>query len=293
MAAGLTLPVQADPVRQGQIVFVHAPGGLGPIATLSSQGGTAVELTHGQSDFDPSWLPDGSCLFVSFDKASESCQINRMDGDGKNRRSLYQATEKLTLGPQASPDGRSIVFSQMETRLPDALPRIHLMDAEGGHVHALGPITGSFPAWRPDGHKILFVTGHPDPKTRARLQTMDPDGHGLETVFSSPNPIIDCSYSPDGKEIVFTQIVEVGKSRIFVLEPGGTPRPLTDGSDTSFGPHFDGSGLIYNRVSNNQVFVWRMNADGSQPQRLSEGVIGSSMGILMQSPQEAPTPSGR
>jgi Tol biopolymer transport system component len=207
----------------------------------------------------PVWSPDGTHLALqrlsgalrprgaTVDNATAiyKDEIVVTDANGAHVRTL------VWLGPwrgdpQApawSPDGKRLVFvgkfmtsktngSGCECR------SLWVVDVDGRHRHQIlapGLRPGGRPDWSPDGKTILFRT-HPgdDPSGYgSNLYTIHPDGSGLRqlTHYSGHDRVLEGSYSPDGREIVFgTSHGAVGGSLpdLFVMDADGTHvRPLT------------------------------------------------------------------
>lgn len=138
--------------------------------------------------------------------------------------------------PAWSPDGKELVFvgkfmtsktngSGCECRA------LYVVNADGTGLRRILPPglrPGGRPDWSPDGSAILFRT-HPgdDPSGfGANLYTVRPDGSGLRqlTHFTTGQRVLDGSYSPDGKSIVFeTSAGGVGGlPDVFVMNSDGT-----------------------------------------------------------------------
>jgi Tol biopolymer transport system component len=104
----------------------------------------------------------------------------------------------------------------------------------------LHPITrpglrpGSRPDWSPDGKLILFRT-HPGDDlsgTGSNLYTIQPDGSSLRqlTHFASSEHVLEGSWSPDARQIVFatTHQAEGRLTDLFVMNADGTGiKPIT------------------------------------------------------------------
>jgi Tol biopolymer transport system component len=167
------------------------------------------------------------------------------DANGRHARTL------VWLGPWRgdpqspawSPDGKRLVFigKYMKSRTNGTgceCRALYVVNANGGGLRRIlppGRRPGGRPDWSPDGSRILFRT-HPgdDPSgVGANLYTIRPDGTGLHqlTHFSAYARVLDGSYSPDGKSIVFeTSNGAVGGELpdIFVMNADGTNmRPIT------------------------------------------------------------------
>ena len=124
------------------------------------------------------------------------------------------------------------------------------------------------PQWSPDGTRLLVR----DPANG--LTTMNLDGSDRVVIYEpvSQNPM----YSPDGSRIAFEGLpYEDGSFQIMLIDPDGTN--LTQVTQTPGVSHFqvdwspDGSQLLYYRAIDGARSVFVMNADGSNPMRLTLG----------------------
>ena len=248
-----------------RIVFVNVPpSGAYSIWTVAANGSDPRRVSPPcppgrgipecrADDGWPVWSPDGKHLAfqrlsgalrpngatVSTAKEIYQDELVVADADGTHARTL------VWLGPwrgdpQApawSPDGKRLVFigKFMTAKSNGAgceCRSLWIVAADGTHRHQIlapGLRPGGRPDWSPDGKTILFRT-HPgdDPSGYgSNLYTIHPDGSGLRklTHYSGGDRVLEGSYSPDGKHIVFaTSHGAVGGSHpdLFVMNVDGT-----------------------------------------------------------------------
>jgi dipeptidyl aminopeptidase/acylaminoacyl peptidase len=114
--------------------------------------------------------------------------------------------------PQASPDGKNILFGIKTTKLEDNKGNndLFIMKSDGrGMISLIESPQSEFNArWRPDGKKIGFLRSEGG---APQLFEVNPDGSELEKVSSEAGGIEGFEYAPDGKNILFHRQVTVQK----------------------------------------------------------------------------------
>jgi Tol biopolymer transport system component len=121
-------------------------------------------------------------------------------------------------------------------------PDIYTMNADGSDVRqltSLGPSNSAFyEAWSPDGLQLIFVEFPPGAPTQ--IWVMNADGSNQHQLFSDPlYNDFDPTFSPDGKEVVFTRCQLTGNCAIYRVEADGTGMTAV----TNFDPNPDVSDI--------------------------------------------------
>jgi len=152
-------------------------------------------------------------------------------------------------------------------------PWIYLANRAGTAVRRLTP--GERPRWSADGSKIVFQGA------LGGVFTINADGSNLRSLGNGRNP----AWSPDGGSIVFTDGWKgpVGGG-LYVMNANGTgtrlliPHDFADVNPDSYydgliqNPAWspDGSRIAFERAAYGEPWqIWVMNADGSNPYKLS------------------------
>lgn len=230
-----TLPAASSStiVPTGKIAFVNDRGGKGQIYVMNSDGTGVTRLTNnlGQ-DNDPNWSPDGAKLVFKRTRDGGKGQIHVMNADGTGSR-------RLTTDSAAK----------------DAFENAQ-------------------PAWSPDGSKIVFVSTRDG---RPQIYTMHADGTNIERLTNSPRLDLEPSWSPDGSKIIFQRFITpdlgVPGQNIYTVKPDGsglkqlTATPMKSNGDAKYSP--DGSKVSFASDRDGPVGIYVMNADGSNPIRLT------------------------
>ena len=219
-----------------------------------------------------------------------------------------------------SKDGKRLIF-QSEREDGNPFYQIYLLDFETGDVRrvssGVGKTTCGF--LRPDGQQAIFASTHLDPraseKQRLELEfrasgkqrryswdydenmdifATEPDGGATHRLTDAPGYDAEGSFSPDGREIVFTSLrdsfpleklsPEDGKrfgvdpahfGEIYLMSVDGSDqRRLTHAPGYDGGPFFspDGHRIIWRRFDPGgmNADIYTMKKDGSDVRRVTD-----------------------
>jgi Tol biopolymer transport system component len=179
-----------------------------------------------------------------------------------------QAMERLTLAgmtgaiePNASPDGKQIVF----TATPANDPELYLANRDGTDVRRLTADYGydGGACFSPDGQFICYQAYHPREETeraqyddllkrglidssRLDIWVMHADGSGRGQVTDLEATSMEPSFTPDGKRIIFASDYQDTPGRQFDLYitklDGGAPEKITNDPSPDCFPMFSPDG---------------------------------------------------
>jgi Tol biopolymer transport system component len=266
------------PSTNGRIAYRADDNGDPDVFAIESAGGNPVNLTEnsGLADLQPAWSPDGRRIaYVRRIGEGGRLDLFAMTSEGKGRTRLTN-TPAPERDPAWSPDGTRIAYA---ARTGGAGPfRIFVARPDGtGRTRLTTQAKGDAdrsPAWSPDGTRIAFVSdrdgGFPE------IYTMNADGTGVNrltaNVFVDGNP----SWSPDGTRILVERCCTKGQSDIVAIDVAThaeinlTNSPSFMDFDPVWSP--DGSRIAYVsfQVTEGNVDIWTMNADGTQQRRLTQ-----------------------
>ncbi|MEO5719175.1 MAG: peptidase M28, partial [Chthoniobacterales bacterium] len=219
-----------------------------------------------------------------------------------------------------SPDGKQLIF-QSEREAGNPFYQIYILDFETGDTTRVSPGTGKTTCafFQPGTDRVIFASTHGDPdavaKQKAELDfrasgkqrryswdydeafeiySAKRDGSDLKNLTNSPGYDAEGSFSPDGKQIVFTSLREAlpleklspESRKRYEQEPsyfgdiylmnadGSNVRRLTTAPGYDGGPFFtpDGQRIVWRHFEENGMIadVWTMKLDGSDKQRLTD-----------------------
>ncbi len=208
-----------------------------------------------------------------------------------------------------SPDTSKVIFQAY----PPVLPTIFLQPApnqESYQIYLADLLKNATPklvstgkgqctcaAFHPDGQSILFASSHLDPDVDAPRPHRGPaysrterykwefpehmdifkadlDGQHLVRLTDAPGYDAEGSYSPDGKQIIFTSFRD-GNAEIYIMDADGShPRRITHAPGYDGGPFFspDGRRIIYrsDRKDNDLLQIFVNNTEGTAERQLTD-----------------------
>jgi Tol biopolymer transport system component len=262
----------------GRLLGFSGTQGYEDVFVMNGDGSGLINLTKNNPgpDIFPSWSPDGQKVAFNTDEVSGG-KIYVVNSDGTGLTQLTDGGKGVgSGGPAWSPDGRKIAFGSNR----DGNGEIYVMNADGSGQTRLtdNPAADDAASWSPDGKQIAFCSNRPG---QTDVYVMDADGSGVSRLTEVGTGGVGAAYcfpiswSPDGTKLAFTSGHELGHQEVYVIHldgsgltcltcdiPGGQGGAVwsPDGTQILFG---DGHS------------VYAMNADGSNPVRLTQPVGGT------------------
>ena len=190
-----------------------------------------------------------------------------------------------------SPDGRYII-AQISQDGVSTIARITVgPDNKGGEIVALTAdmmqesgdkkADSAIPAWSPDGSLIAFQSKKEG--GNFQVYVMDVNGNNKRRVSTGQAIAHQAAWSPDGKTIAYVagDKIDVGspKEIYTVSVDGGAPKQITTGGKDLSRPAWspDGKSIMYlDNLSDRFSDIMIMNADGTSPRKLADGVRAST-----------------
>ncbi len=253
-------------------------------------------------DYSPAISPDGKWVAFASNRL-ENAELYLIDLTDRSLRQLTHTDELDEYMPVFSPDGKSIAFATERTRGGMMLPpiqasgsdpsraSIYLMDIDGRNQRPLVDADGAdrAPVFSPDGQKIAFESKAPTQETEggrgevtSPLQNNDTleiyviDIDGTNKTQLTHNDVDDGhpTWSPNGKQIAFSSMVENIYQIFIVNAAGGTAKQVTFSDASHYHPIFspDGKRIIYVSNAHNHYTLWMMNVDGTNKTQLTNHI---------------------
>ncbi|MFZ2957812.1 MAG: LpqB family beta-propeller domain-containing protein [Candidatus Ozemobacteraceae bacterium] len=299
--ADVVMNPDAPAVSNGLIAF---PGrdseGHQQVYTIKTDGSDRRQLTFENDNSMPSWSPDGARLvYVS---RTPMPNLTIMDEDGGNKRTLvigdapdWGQNDQIAY---AMGNPAEIWVVNVAGRTPH---KVTSGDGHGGRVH---------PSWSPDGTRLVYMqlthqnpadddTSHGCPALpfRAELWIINADGTNprlLTTpgsfnydsngqLINSANDANAPDWSAAGDIITFWSGQEQSYGQVWCINADGSERaqltraPIpSHNDDPAWSP--DGTKVLFTTDRNGRPETMVMNADGSNPQFLTETAPGPGPG---------------
>jgi len=236
---------------------------------------TKVTFGPGLED-EPTWSPDGEFIaYTSDERGNLDIEVLPLRG-GELIRVVESVADDAQ--PSWSPDGASLAFvsardhEEKKLSVAGGFGTILLqpyMNARGGDIFLVPALGGTpaklvedgyYPAWSPDGEKIVFQS----------IRSGQWDLFVIPAVGGTPTPLTDDadrdyhpSWSPDGKWIVYGSRA-AGTNNIFdvrvVQAEGGQPRVLTTGRSLVVKPTWsaDGRYVLFSSDRGGNLNIWKL-----------------------------------
>jgi TolB protein len=156
--------------------------------------------------------------------------------------------------------------------------QLYTMNPDGSDIKRITdlPATdldGWFPAFSPDGKRIVFSRDTPDAPFSSDLYVINADGSGL-TRLTFDQVSFAAHWSPDGTRLIFAKFLPNGKPVIVTMRADGrgNKTELTHDVWGKFWPVYTphGNQIVFFSATGGLISaVWRMNSDGSCKKRLT------------------------
>jgi Tol biopolymer transport system component len=191
----------------------------------------------------PAFAPDGRRLALT---GGNFAQLDVMNVDGSGRRTLHEGARRALFSTSWAHDGDRIAFAlgpafagakegvDIATIHPDGSGFTRLTQSAGNN---------GFPAFAPDGRRLVFRSGRGGSKN---LAIMDADGSKVSPLTDGKWTDTMADWSPVGRSIVFASD-RGGDFEIWLIKPDGTDLHKVVGGSRNNHPHFapDGRWIVF------------------------------------------------
>ncbi len=271
----LFLSVHGEPLHQvGASIKLHFDGDFYAGLGVCAHNASAIEqATFAHVEIEPLTAPAVPAA-TSTSTATPMALYSTLQTiaiDNNARMAFVIQTGKGQMeAPNWSRDGKTLIFDRAGKlwSVPAAEGDGSIAEAAPIEIGNASDCTGSH-GLSPDGKWLAMTCTTPDHPGR-RVYIIPAAGGAPRMVTENPNSYFH-SWSPDGKTILFTRPSN-GTLNIFAISPdGGAETELTTGTGVSDDPDFsaDGQWIYFNSDRAGGMQIWRMRADGSQPEQVT------------------------
>jgi WD40 repeat protein len=239
-----------------------------------TDGTTVTQLTSDPSEnAQPCFSPDGKSIAFCSTRAG-SWDLYTMDIDGRNVTQITSGPSQ-DMHPSFSPDGSRLVYSSIGGR--SGQWEIWVVTLATRERKMVG--YGLFPTWSPEKgvERIAYQRARQRGSRWFSLWTLDlADGEArriTEVAVSSNSAIISPCWSPDGKRLAFSTVVDPaqtnkgkprGQQDIWVIDAdGGGRHRLTDGTSACLSPYWAGDRVYFISDRGGHENVWSVKAEAA------------------------------
>jgi eukaryotic-like serine/threonine-protein kinase len=240
----------------------------------SSASAKSVGPQHGSCP-SAAWSPDGKWMYFTSNQ-NGAFHIWRQRFPAGQLEQLTSGTNE-EVGIALSPDGQSFI-----TSVGTESTAVWIHDKKGERqISSRGYVADPYVS--SDGKRVYYRVGSQRPadlEQHGELWASDNTGTQSERVLSSP-PVMSYSISPDEKRVAFDSPERDGRFRLWIaaLDRHFSPRQITFRSGEST-PFYGKSGKLYFLAAEGDYnFLYRMNEDGSQKEKLLQESIASIANI--------------
>jgi dipeptidyl aminopeptidase/acylaminoacyl peptidase len=171
--------------------------------------------------------------------------------------------------PQISPDGKQLVFARrwVDKQNDRWESSLYIMNVDGSRARKL--TDGSSPIWSPDGTRIAYLHRGEPSGTQIFVRWMDAEGATTQVTRLTESPT-DLTWTPDGKQLAFRQLVPEVKSwgvegRVNALKPRSATWTQAPRVVERLNYRRDGQGF----VGDGTQHLFLVSADGGTPRQIT------------------------
>lgn len=190
------------------------------VFVMNTDGSERRQLTDSPGyDGHPNWSADGTRIIFNSDRTSPDLSVGwnqrrheifSMKADGTDLRQHTRAQSICTY-PAFSPDGKQIVYRRItdssgfawDLTMGAHNSEVFVADLDGANEInlSMNAAFDGWPAWSPDGERIVFASNRAGPANVGQLYVISADGMGLQRITDGPWSHVQPAWSADGRAI--------------------------------------------------------------------------------------------
>ncbi|MRR38497.1 hypothetical protein EG829_28390, partial [bacterium] len=200
--------------------------------------------------------------------------------DGATRVDITLAGSKQN--PAWSPNGTALLFTRFRNGYNEEPADLYVVEISTGTLRKLvsdgsGNVNLPGSSWNPITHQIVFSSSRNPHDEIYLIDEAGSPGSEVKVSSRADRMAYEASFSPDGQWIVFeSHLLDVeGNGVIVKYRVDGTApyEGLTGTLDDCRQPNWSpaGNAILYQRFASGRWDIWVMNADGTNPRRVTAG----------------------
>jgi Tol biopolymer transport system component len=280
----------------------------GQVWRINADGSPRIQLTKAlipSHNDDPAWSPDGTKILFTTDRRGRP-ELWLMDADGGNPRFLTESAPGPGPGDPAWQPIRpalvgrqSIAFATCDVT---GVSQIVLADPDGGNQRVItqGSLPSWFPAWSPDGARLLFARETSGQNGSPQVWIMNADGSSARVLVADGMSLAG-SWSPDGRRIAYAYRPsgpQEGLKIWLALADGSQARRLTGESAATVDENVprwspDGTQIAFTSNARGRYEIWVASVDSAEARPLTEAYFDQALQADIEQKVPAWSPNGR
>ena len=264
-----------EPAGNDAVVFRARDEAYMRLWTVGVDGANRRRLTSGPAHaFSPSWLPDGSMLFLHVGEDRRQ-PVWRLESSGGDPQKLTDGSGEFPAA--VSRDGKIALF-----RREEAPRELWEIPSAGGEAQRLAQDCDGDAIFSPDGKMIAYESNRDVQGLSRTHQVIVPaTGGEAVNVVLVPTDAFDVNWAPGGEAL--TYVADQNGVHNLMRQPitGGSPEPVTRFTEGRIQIHQwspDGKRLLIIRWLDDADNLWTLSAAGGDPVRLTDFATGHMTG---------------
>jgi Tol biopolymer transport system component/DNA-binding winged helix-turn-helix (wHTH) protein len=253
-------------------------------------GQKSLQLTADPGDCCPTWSPDGRQLaFIRY--SEQDASIFTIPALGGTEHRVYRGPASMRAGLSWSPNNDLLVFSETNPADPTRSV-ISLLSLTDSSTRALtSPPAGWLdhePAFSPDGAHMAFIRSTIAGVSNDVFVMPAAGGHAKRLTFDNRPIMGPPTWTPDGREIIFSSDRGVATGLWRVSATGCIPRPVAGPVGDAKWPSIPakGNSLVYEQ-GESKFNIWRLDLKDAKHHPRQPSALVSEKGDKMR-PEVSP-----